>query len=288
MAQEYSEGQLAKLHSLELEILDAIAAICESHNIAWFLDSGTALGAVRHKGFIPWDDDIDIGMLRDDYNRFLEIAPTSLPEQFVLHKPGEPGMAGMFAKVCKLGMKFWTQETIDANFDQGVFVDIFPYDVVFENISKRKRQYRQARKLTRLSYLYHSGNISVPGNGVLGKIESTLCRIAHPLVKSLFSRETIFERFRSTEQMAANEASNLYAPLAYPYFEPIKLEDILPPNYVTFQGRTYPTFHNTSKYLVSLYGETWNQLPPKDQRKTHAPLVLEFGDSIENYHCERD
>ena len=63
----------------EIEVLEVVAEICNRHNIQYFADYGTLLGAVRHKGFIPWDDDIDISMFRSDYERFLKIAPAELP-----------------------------------------------------------------------------------------------------------------------------------------------------------------------------------------------------------------
>ena len=71
----YEDGQLRRLQAVELGMLLEIGRVCAELNIEWFLDSGTALGAARHQGFIPWDDDIDVGMLRADYDRFLEEAP---------------------------------------------------------------------------------------------------------------------------------------------------------------------------------------------------------------------
>ena len=67
-----------------LEIAKEIKRICEKYNIAYFLVGGTLIGAVRHKGFIPWDDDLDIGMLRSEYNRFIAVAPSELDQRFFL------------------------------------------------------------------------------------------------------------------------------------------------------------------------------------------------------------
>ena len=78
------EENLKKLHETEIEILDAIVEICDLHQLKYYLIGGTLLGAIRHCGFIPWDDDLDIAMPRRDYNRFLKIAKKELNSKFFL------------------------------------------------------------------------------------------------------------------------------------------------------------------------------------------------------------
>ena len=76
----YISGIIKRAWAAQLEVLEIVDKICQKHNIRWFADCGTLLGAVRHGGYIPWDDDLDICMLRDDYIRFNEIAEQELPE----------------------------------------------------------------------------------------------------------------------------------------------------------------------------------------------------------------
>ena len=80
----YPGDSLQRLQAVELDILRAIRDVCEAHGITYFLDGGTTLGAVRHGGFIPWDDDADVAMPQEDYEHFLRVAPEALPEGYTL------------------------------------------------------------------------------------------------------------------------------------------------------------------------------------------------------------
>lgn len=80
----YIEPMMKSAWAGQLEVLDAIARVCNKHHIRWFADWGTLLGAVRHQGFVPWDDDMDICMLRKDYEKFLQVAAEELPDEYVI------------------------------------------------------------------------------------------------------------------------------------------------------------------------------------------------------------
>ena len=82
---EYTQEELRKIQALGMETLREFIRICEKYGLDYFAISGTAIGAVRHKGFIPWDDDMDVGMLREDYDRFLEVAPGELKGRYELY-----------------------------------------------------------------------------------------------------------------------------------------------------------------------------------------------------------
>ena len=119
--------ELRKLQLTEIEVLDEIVRICKKHKLQYFLLAGTCLGAVRHSGFIPWDDDIDIGMPREDYEKFLNIALDELDEKYFLqyYKTDENYYLG-FAKVRKNNTSFITKGFEKKKGHQGFFVDIFP------------------------------------------------------------------------------------------------------------------------------------------------------------------
>lgn len=275
----YDDRTLRRLQLVVLEILDAIADVCEKHGIRWFLDSGTALGAVRHQGFIPWDDDVDVGMLRVDYDRFLAVAESALPAGYSLHTPeNTPHYSPFFAKVYQDGTRFWSKEVIESGCDQGIFVDIFPYDALSTDQAEQDRQRRDAARWVRASYLYHSKTLVVPGSGFVGKVQRAGCFCAHYAMR-FFAREgQIREGFKKACIISTGEPSDDIVSLAYPYIGPFPRKILENTGEAVFEGRSFPVPGEVEHYLTLMYGDTWNELPPENERKNHAPLVLDFGD----------
>lgn len=126
---------LRKAQMLMLYIMKKVHEICVKNNIKYWLDYGTLLGAVRHNGFIPWDDDLDICMLREDYEKWNKIAQNELGDEFFWQTcDSEPNMPFLFGKVRLNGTLWYEEAAGSANINNnGVFIDIFPYDNYPEN-----------------------------------------------------------------------------------------------------------------------------------------------------------
>ncbi len=281
---QYEGMQLKRLQAIELEMLQTIDEICKQLDIVYFLDSGTALGAARHGGFIPWDDDIDLGMMRPEYERFIQEAPSLLPENYQLCTPDNArGFAPLFAKVVRTDTVFATQETEDAGFDQGIFIDIFPYDTLSSDEVVAKKQQRKCLFWQRVSYLYHSPHVYLPHGGVLGVCERMVCYGLHGLVRILFTPKRIRESFDHWALLAKDDPSNRLMPFAYPIKDGFEVDWLFPVVDMVFEGGRFPAPRELNEYLSYMYGD-WRSLPPEDQRRNHAPLRLEFGDQAE---CSR-
>ena len=122
---------LRRLQLTQLDIAKEIKRVCEKNDIKYWLESGTLLGAVRHKGFIPWDDDLDIAMRRDDYERFKKIAPRDLSSEYFFQSWETDENFGLpFAKVRKRKTIYKEIKAKNSKANNGIFVDIFPYDIV--------------------------------------------------------------------------------------------------------------------------------------------------------------
>lgn len=269
---------LARLQDEELDILLAVCRFCEENNIRWFIDAGSLLGAARHGGFIPWDDDIDISMLRQDYDRFIELAAKGFVPGYSVHTyDNTPGYSEMFAKVYKDGTQFLTQETKDAGCPQGIFIDIFPYDALSSDERVSSRQRKSAKLWQSLAYLHRSGHIVVPNKGVLGALERLACHIAHVPVRAILSRSKIknsFDRCICSDECLPGDT---VIQLAWPNIAGYRVEDLFPTCTVEFAGYEFPAPRLWEQYLEQMYGD-WKKLPAPEDRKTHLPLKLVFSD----------
>lgn len=118
-----------ELQQKEFEILQEVVNICEKENIKYFLVCGTALGAVKYKGFIPWDDDIDIGIFRNDYEKFLKVAPMLLPKHMFLQTfETEKNYPHFFAKIRNSNTTYIEKSVEHLSINHGIYIDIFPLD----------------------------------------------------------------------------------------------------------------------------------------------------------------
>lgn len=147
---QYEENQ-KKLHRCHLILLAEIKRICEKHNIRYFAIAGTLLGAVRHTGFIPWDDDMDIGMLRSDYERFLTVAEQELDSRMFLQNfTTDEQYALPFTKLMLKGTLFEERSAVGTNAKKCIYVDVFPLDNAPDSEQERAAQDKKTYLLRRL------------------------------------------------------------------------------------------------------------------------------------------
>lgn len=196
---------------------------------------------------------------------------------FILPKT-RPIIRRFFAKVYKDGTRFWSKEVIESGCDQGIFVDIFPYDALSTDEDEQNRQRREAARWVRASYLYHSKSLIVPGSGFVGKVQRAGCFLAHYAMRVFVKEEDIRAGFENACTVTVGTPGDDVVSLAYPYIGPFPREAFEHTGEAVFEGRLYPVPEDVEHYLTLMYGDAWNELPPENERKNHAPLVLDFGD----------
>ena len=123
-----------KIWAVELQILEKIDEICQKHNLTYYAYYGTLLGAVRHQGFVPWDDDLDIAMFRDDYEKFQAIAPKEFTDPYFFQNAYTDGIIRFMAKI--RDSRTTAIEHLAPSINQGIFIDVFPLDVAPDGINE--------------------------------------------------------------------------------------------------------------------------------------------------------
>lgn len=172
--QEY-KSEINELQKIQLSMLKDFDAVCQKHRISYQLFSGTALGAVRHKGFIPWDDDIDVVMLREDYERFFDSASKELDSnKYYVQREFSEHWPMFFSKLRLNGTTYIEKyHSHDARIHQGIYIDIFPCDNLSDNRLIQKLQYI-ASKIVIAKSLYARGYET---NSTVKKCFMQFCRI---------------------------------------------------------------------------------------------------------------
>ena len=269
---------LRKLQRVELEILEELDRICAQHDISYFLDSGTALGAVRHGGFIPWDDDIDVGMMRDDYNKFLKIALKELDKRYFLQTlDTDPQCPCLFAKIRKNGTIYQENNKAGMKMHMGIWIDIFPFDYISSNINEQKSVITKAKKYKNLFMVKKIPHISTcEGRKNARYYIKALIRKSIHICLQIIPDRYIKRKFQKIIDSGKNQKE--YVTCLF-YGNPLvwRTDGIVPTGHIIFEGREFSCVRDSDYYLRTQYGD-YMQLPPEEKRVGHRPLFVDYGE----------
>lgn len=268
----YDENLLHAVQQCELEILKEIDLICRKHKIRYFAIGGTALGAVRHHGFIPWDDDIDIAMPRKDYERFLSIAPKELPAlYFIQNFHTEKNSPFYFTKIRKRHTKFVEYYLKNVSIHHGVFVDIFPFDHVPSHPSIKKIHFFICYALYQL---YLAKSLSTACSTRFERKsnwKSRIRRILH-LILLPVPKNILFHSLDYAVRFFNKYASEEIAHIVRKRLK-VRLDSLYPRFYQQFEDIKIPLPAKYDEYLSNQFGD-YMTLPPVEKRYGHLPYYV--------------
>lgn len=278
----YEPEILERLHNVQLEILEDFIRVCEKHDLTYFAVYGTAIGAVRHQGFIPWDDDIDVGMLREDYNKFYEVFEEELSEKYMLLTPEiDDRYACTVTHIQRKGTKFISEASQDLKCEQCIFMDIFPFDAVANNEKEQQKQATWTGIWGKVLFLTGTAYPVIPLQGFKKNVAELGCKLIHYTLKALrVSPKTIYQKYlKVATAYNQNTACDYVTSFEYDgcLRDKIKKEDMFPLKKTKFEHLEIQLPGNNHQFLQSVYGD-YMQLPPEDKRVNHMPLVIEFGE----------
>lgn len=258
---KYVNENLRGLQLKELSILKEIDRICRNHEIEYWLDGGTCLGAVRHKGFIPWDDDIDIAMKKEDLPRFIEAAGKELPKNlFMQTRASDPTSRLSINKVRDMN-SFYVEFRDDFSrpYQKGVFVDIFPFiDYPTANVKWMKR--------TILAICRSRAILSVQHYYSLRSFVEFFYFGAKYLVNSFVWKCMCL--FCGKGKYYGNIVRDNGYGIVHRY------DSIFPTTTASFEDYKFSSPNDSDAYLKDLY-HNYMQLPPEDKRKVHSIFFME-------------
>lgn len=280
---QLSPDEAQGLKSILLEIYQDLVRVCEEHGLVVMLCGGSCLGAVRHQGFIPWDDDLDMIMPRRDYERLKQLLVEGVMGEryeYLFPEKGKDSLC-MFMKIYRKGTKCVEMGNEYTDFPKGISVDIFPLDGASANPLCRKivgflanglrltanmvyeATYPVSEATRNMRNMSGAGGWMMSIRGLLGKIMSV---VPHRLWVNWY--DALVANEKDTGLLAIPTGRKLYGGEVFP------ANVYLPPRTATFEGIEVHIPNQVEKYLINLYGHSYMQLPPVEKRERH--FIVDF------------
>ena len=261
------EGSLLRRQQTRmLEILLEVDRICQKHDIRYWLSSGTLIGALRHDGFIPWDDDLDIEMMREDYLRLMEVLPQELPERLALQNDDtDPNYFYFYAKVRDRRSRMLEQNGYDRLWrEQGIYIDIVPMEphpIWMQRLSEKS-----------VGHMYKIWRTSTDDAKAIKQVRRIFNfnkRIVFPCLRCLLS---ILSPLTSPH----SPLKTITSAMGIPFHNPRYAKEIFPLTTHTFEGHRLPVPHDADAHLRHIFGD-YMKLPDLSKLAPHVGK-LEFYD----------
>lgn len=268
----YTDELIRKMQLVELEMLKELDRICRRNQIAYIIDGGTLLGAVRYGGFIPWDDDVDVRMLREEYDRFCEVCTTELDKEkyFLQTYKTDPGYRWGYARVLRNGTFFDREHQEMLTMRRGIFIDIFPCDGMPDH--QPQKWFFNFRCLLARKILYSVVGAKYEKNILVRFIFKFLQHIPNHIAHNEFER--LSDNYRGKE-------AKLVRILGWGAPEESKgflREWFTETTEIQFEGMNFPAPKDYDGFLTLMFGKDYMTPPPMAERKPkHTAVNIKFG-----------
>lgn len=260
------EEELVQLRKIQLSMLLEVKRICNKYDIKYSLIGGTLLGAIRHKGYIPWDDDADIGMLRRDYEKFRKVCRKELDSKkyYFQDDRNTEGYRWGYGKLRRKNTLFLRENQEHLDFGQEIFIDIFPLDYAPDNI------------ILRMMHMFYCFCIrKCLWSPVGAKVEQNILKRFIYKVLGKISKNIIYKHYYNyirTRKRSHTVRINLF-PTRKPYGFPIYyFEELIE---FEFEGEKFLGTQHYDEYLRIKYGD-YMKIPSKEQQKVHPVVAIKF------------
>ena len=283
-------AEVKQIWAVELDILDEFSKVCSHLNLKWFVHAGTMLGTVRHHGFIPWDDDIDVVMPRKDYEQLCSIGPSVFCDPyFFQNEETDPGFAKNFSRLRNSSTTAIVEKYVSRKypFNQGIYIDIFPFDNIPDDRGQRNEYYAELTRLN--SQSWHSMDIV---HQYHPRKELSIAKQLKFFVKHLFAKYVLCKRDEYKLKMRQHhDLVTKYDEIDTEYVS----ESIVPPLgrwewkkewvdnvvYMPFEMLSVPVPVGYSECLEAGFGKDWRV--PKQVGALHGSILFDVDKPYTEY-----
>ena len=280
MGKQYEPEVLSKLQAIQCMILKDFIKVCQENNLTYFGLAGTGIGVLRHGGFIPWDDDIDVGLLRKDYDKMIEIFKRDYSDKYTIVNGDEFKEYPLMTTRIMLNDTVFIEESLkNIKCPLGIFLDIYAFDNAAADEKLRRKQAFGAWFFSKLLILKHIPFPVLPFCGLKRKLAHCVTAAAW-LALNVFciSHNWLYKKCKEISCKYNDEDTKIYAFFCDTdkYSNYFEHDDLFPVRNESFEGiqMTFPK--NIEKSLTYMFGD-YMTLPPVEKRKNHMPHVLDFG-----------
>lgn len=269
--------QMKEVWQCELDIVEKLDIICKKYDLKYFLAGGTLIGAVRHKGFIPWDDDIDIYMRRNDYNKFLEIAQVELRDKyFVQYYKTEKKYNRGHAQIRNSNTTAIIESDKYNDFNKGIFIDIFPLDNIPDDEKEAKKFIRKIKNKKR----FLDGYYNFDSSNILKKV---IKKILHAIIYKFIDYEKAIEKYERFVSKYKDEKTEYLGVISFLPESPKYKEEYF--NQIIDMKFEYLKLSCPKEYdriLKTLYGD-YMKIPENKNGSLHGEIFFDTKKSYKEY-----
>lgn len=273
------DATLKKLQETQIEILNEIDRVCRENGLRYSLYAGSLLGAVRHKAFIPWDDDLDICMPRADYEQFLSIWDKEADKKYILlNKRVNPNYTQSFSKIRKDHTCFLQSDRERNRYHTGIFVDVFPVDRMQDGKIAQKKFICECM----FYQLFTREYVPPKGNAIVRAICNLILRLTTRKI-----RMKLIDKLERDITRCSNDNRKRVVFVETPstYTKPMPCDLLDEYEELPFGDRSYMCFKKWDEYLTLKYNN-YMQLPQEEERAwKHHPIILDFEKNYEEINA---
>ena len=280
----YDAEVLKELQNTELSMLKDFMELCDANGLVYFGIGGTGIGALRHQGFIPWDDDIDIAMPRKDFEKFLRLVKKEWKGRYyILNNKTNENYPMMTTRLCKRGTVFQEAVMKDVDCPFGIFLDLYVMDNLADGKIAVQVQAWTAWFWSKMLVLACMEKPYLAQTGWKAKLIWAVCSMVHKTIKALGIRPAIFRAHcesacRKYERVHTKRMA--FLPDTNPFWNVVNKEKMFPILKLPYEDTTMAFTSDIDEVMRSQYGD-YMVMPPEDKRKTHYPYKLQFRPGVD-------